>query len=109
MLCPVCKANNDRGPQCRRCRADLSLLFTLEEQRQALLDQAFGCLREGTGISLISLVDQIEQIRFDEECLRLRALGYLLQRQYSLAWQTYQCLPHSRSSQRNNYEPCLTS
>lgn len=34
MRCPVCRAENDRGPNCRRCRADLSLLFALEKQRR---------------------------------------------------------------------------
>ena len=27
MRCPVCRADNTEGPQCRRCRADLSPLF----------------------------------------------------------------------------------
>ena len=32
MICPCCKANNDSGPACRRCKADLSLLFAFEKQ-----------------------------------------------------------------------------
>ena len=34
MICPVCRATNDQGPQCRRCKADLGLLFRLEAQRK---------------------------------------------------------------------------
>ena len=33
MQCPVCKADNAQGPLCRRCKADLSLLFRLEARR----------------------------------------------------------------------------
>ena len=40
MHCPVCKADNSQGPQCRRCKADLSLLFALEEQRRRTLAEA---------------------------------------------------------------------
>lgn len=35
--CPCCKAANDAGPACRRCKADLSLLFQLEADRAALM------------------------------------------------------------------------
>src|SRR5262249_46077673 len=31
--CPCCKASNDVGPNCRRCKADLSLLFAVEARR----------------------------------------------------------------------------
>ena len=34
MNCPVCRATNDQGAQCRRCKADLGLLFRLEAQRK---------------------------------------------------------------------------
>ncbi len=40
MVCPVCKAENAAGPACRRCKADLSLLFQLEEQRERTLAAA---------------------------------------------------------------------
>ena len=33
MRCPVCKAENEMTPQCRRCKADLSLLLALERGR----------------------------------------------------------------------------
>ena len=33
LRCPVCKAENAQGPNCRRCKADLSLLFALEDRR----------------------------------------------------------------------------
>ncbi len=36
MECPVCRAENPVGPDCRRCKADLSLLFQVEVQGQLL-------------------------------------------------------------------------
>jgi predicted ATPase len=30
LACPCCKAANDVGPNCRRCKADLSLAFAFE-------------------------------------------------------------------------------
>ena len=35
--CPVCRARVEPGPQCRRCKADLSLLVSLEDQRRRAL------------------------------------------------------------------------
>ena len=47
MQCPICKARNDAGPQCRRCRADLSPLFELEKCRSRLLADAYLAMRSG--------------------------------------------------------------
>jgi hypothetical protein len=47
MRCPVCKADNAQGPQCRRCKADLTVLFDLEAARRARLDAARGHLGLG--------------------------------------------------------------
>ena len=47
MRCPVCRAENDQGPQCRRCRADLGLLFGLEKRRRQALDAARRCVAQG--------------------------------------------------------------
>lgn len=33
--CPLCKAENTNPPTCRRCKADLGLLFTWQRQQQA--------------------------------------------------------------------------
>ena len=38
--CPCCKASNDTGPSCRRCKADLSLLLAIEAERSELLEAA---------------------------------------------------------------------
>lgn len=33
IVCPCCRAGNDAGPACRRCKADLSLLFEARTRR----------------------------------------------------------------------------
>ena len=44
LRCPVCKADNSAGRACRRCKADLSLLFALEEERSWQIAEAGRCL-----------------------------------------------------------------
>ena len=40
LRCPVCRATDNRGSPCRRCKADLSLLVRLEEERDRQLQSA---------------------------------------------------------------------
>ena len=47
MRCPVCRAEVEQGPNCRRCRADLAMLFTLEEQRARALAAAYWYAAQG--------------------------------------------------------------
>src|SRR5438067_2393061 len=89
MHCPVCKAANDRGPQCRRCRADLSLLFTLEEDRDRLLRMAAGHAAAGRWSEPASLGGQAQELRRGEDSKRLLALAALLQRDFPAAWGSY--------------------
>ena len=69
MRCPACRAENDEGPQCRRCRADLSLLFALEEQRRAALTLAYRCLTEGQCSRALAIAEGVDTLRRDEESL----------------------------------------
>ena len=43
--CPLCKADNLEGPACRRCKADLSMLFRLEERRAWTMGERDGVWR----------------------------------------------------------------
>lgn len=47
ITCPCCRAANASGPQCRRCKADLGLLFALEEQNEDSKTQAVEALLQG--------------------------------------------------------------
>ncbi len=91
MQCPVCKAENSQGPHCRRCRADLALLFSLEEERTRLLARVKGYVRQNQGQKLKALVDRLD-LGHDQQALRWRALSHLLNRNFPLAWQIYRQL-----------------
>jgi hypothetical protein len=89
MRCPICRADNDQGPQCRRCRADLSLLWTLEAQRERALAAAYQALAAGQAGNLLGNSKHADALRRDEESARLVVLGHLLRRDFPAAWQTY--------------------
>jgi hypothetical protein len=92
MRCPVCRADNVAGPQCRRCRADLSLLFEVEDQRRRVLAQAAAAVQQGDGGRVSRLAEEAQSLRRDAESARLLAIGRLLQGDLAGAWQTYQAL-----------------
>ena len=89
MRCPVCRADVGPGPACRRCRADLSLLFSLEDHRQEALQKAHRALSRGQGASLLDCAQQVHILRRDEESGRLLILGYLLCGDFAEAWRLY--------------------
>jgi hypothetical protein len=89
MQCPVCRAANDQGPTCRRCRADLSLLFDLDEQRHRLLAAARQALVRGQAGAALALAVRASGLRRDEEGRRLMAVCQLLQRHFAQALQAY--------------------
>jgi hypothetical protein len=88
MRCPVCRAENTSGPQCRRCRADLALLFALEDQRAHLLAAARTALTRADGREVVRLAAAAQDLRDGDDVRRLRALGHLLQRDFAAAWQS---------------------
>ena len=90
MRCPVCKADNLQGPQCRRCKADLSLLFALEEQRQRTLAEARRYLRSGEWQAAAEHAATADWLRSDEDSRQLEAVTRLLGRDFAGAWQCYQ-------------------
>jgi len=99
MRCPVCKAENSQGPQCRRCKADLSLLFALEGQRIQTLAEARDCLRRGQWQAAIEHAETANRLRGDDESRRLLAMTHLLGRDFALAWQCYRDSHAARQSE----------
>ncbi len=85
MRCPVCRAENEEGPNCRRCRVDLSLLFTLEEQRQYVLHEARHALLAGQTERARALAEGADTLRHDEDTQRLLAVTSLVQRDFASA------------------------
>ncbi len=90
MRCPVCRAEVEQGPNCRRCRADLSLLFSLEEQRQQAIATAYQYLQEGRLAAARAIAEGACALRNDAESSRLLAVVALLQRNFRTAWKSYQ-------------------
>jgi hypothetical protein len=89
MRCPVCKAENVQGPQCRRCKADLGLLFALEGRRRQELEAARRCLAAGRWPHAVRHAAQAHWMQHDEESRRLLAVAHLLNRDFAAAWQAY--------------------
>lgn len=71
MQCPVCRAENAAGPACRRCRADLSLLFDLERQRGRALDAAKRLLLAGDFVNARLQAREAHAMRPDKESRRV--------------------------------------
>src|SRR5437868_2616949 len=90
MRCPACRAQNDTGPQCRRCRADLSLLFTLEAQREQFLARAYQSAARGRWQQAFAIGASVDTLRRDVDSQRLLALSSLMCGDFHGAWQYYQ-------------------
>jgi hypothetical protein len=86
MRCPVCKADNNQGPNCRRCKADLSLLFALEVSRRHTLNEARRRFLEGQWTACARLATEANCMQSDDESQMLLALAYLFNGQFAVTW-----------------------
>jgi hypothetical protein len=89
ITCPVCRARVESGPQCRRCKADLSLLFALEARREAVLAAARRSLAEGHPDEALAQAQEAEQLRHGDDARRLTAVSHLLRHDFAAAWCWY--------------------
>jgi hypothetical protein len=87
--CPVCRADNRDGPACRRCRADLALLFALENQRERALARARRHAQAGEAERVLREARRAHRLRRGEDSRRLLALGCLLEKEFASAWRWY--------------------
>jgi hypothetical protein len=95
LTCPVCRAINDQGPNCRRCKADLSLLFTIEAQRAACVALARAALAQGRlDFSLVQM-RRAGELRWGPDLARLGAVLALMRRDFATALGEYR---HARNS-----------
>lgn len=90
--CPLCKADNLEGPACRHCKADLSMLFRLEERRAWTMGEARRRLAAGRTAEANAWAQLADWLRSDAESLRLLALTRLLLQDYRGAWRCRQAL-----------------
>ena len=89
MRCPVCRAEVTQGPQCRRCRADLSLLWELDDQRRRALAEAYRAAAAGHWARTLAIAGGVDALRSDAEARRLLAVCRLLRRDFAGAWEEY--------------------
>jgi hypothetical protein len=82
LACPVCRADNSEPGNCRRCRADLSLLWSVAAERRRLLDVCRQAACAGDGEEVIRQAGRAHALRRGEDTHRYLALGHLLQEHY---------------------------
>jgi hypothetical protein len=87
--CPCCRASNDAGPACRRCKADLSLLFSVASQRDSLVADARRHARAGRFADALRALDSAAGLRAGPDLARLRAAVLLLSRDFPAAVACY--------------------
>ena len=89
MRCPVCRADNADDATCRRCKADLSPLVTLEQARRQALTQAANAAALADGARTLQHAEAAHRLRADAESWRWLAVGGLLVRDFALALACY--------------------
>jgi hypothetical protein len=89
LRCPVCRARVEQGPQCRRCRADLALLLSLEAQRARALEAARRRAARGQWPEALAVADGVRTLRRGADAYRLLAVGHLIRRDFARAWGHY--------------------
>src|SRR4051794_16958772 len=92
LRCPVCKADNAQGPSCRRCKADLSTLFALDEYRNYVLAAGRWHLSRGEHVRAAERFLVAQRQRNGPDVLRDLAVTALLHRDFSSAWRFWQQL-----------------
>lgn len=87
--CPCCKASNETGPACRRCKADLALLFAADADAAALLAAARAALAAGRVAEAEDLAGRSAAVRRTPDALRVRAAARLLAGRFADALAAY--------------------
>jgi hypothetical protein len=83
--CPVCRADNDAGPACRRCKADLAPLVELEERRRLALEQTAQAAVSGDAAGVLRHARQGQLLRAGADIERWLAIGHILQGDFAQA------------------------
>jgi len=83
--CPCCKASNESGPACRRCKADLSLLFAVDAERTERMHDARRMLGEARYDDALQSLEEAVKLRRGGDLSRLKAVAFLLKRDFRAA------------------------
>ncbi|HET6573485.1 MAG TPA: hypothetical protein VFG68_07780 [Fimbriiglobus sp.] len=89
ILCPCCRASNDTGLACRRCKADLSLLFAVADRRGFLVSEARNLAAQGKYAESLRSLGEAAALRAGDDVRRLSAAVRLLAGQYAAALAAY--------------------
>src|SRR4051812_24819473 len=98
--CPCCRASNDTGPTCRRCKADLSLLFPLEAERTSVAAAAGALAAESRYSESLAAIERAAQLRRGDDVSRVRATVLLLARDFAGALAAYHELANHAGERR---------
>jgi hypothetical protein len=89
LTCPVCRAANDTGPACRRCRADLTLCFAVERQREHALAAARHAAAAGRWDDALRHAGRARELRRGPDAERLLAALALGAGRFADAWRHF--------------------
>lgn len=89
LSCPLCRAANEHGPACRRCKADLSLLFTIEKQRADCISSAKSAIAQGRLDEAFQQMQRASDLRRGPDLAPLKATLALLGRDFATALTEY--------------------
>jgi hypothetical protein len=89
ITCPCCRAANETGPACRRCKADLSLLFAVADRRGFLVSEAREFAARGKFAEAVRSLEEAAALRAGDDVRRLTAAVRLLAGQYAAALAAY--------------------
>lgn len=99
MKCPVCRAENNEGPECRRCKADLSLMIGLDRQRSNLLHEARRQAQTGDWLAALQNAAAADALHRDTDSARLLAACRLKLGDFDGGLQEFHALRESSSNQ----------
>jgi hypothetical protein len=89
LTCPVCRAANDAGATCRRCRADLALVAAVENQREHALAAARRAAAAGHWDGARQFARRARELRRGPDVERLLAALALATGDRAAAWGHY--------------------
>jgi hypothetical protein len=87
--CPVCRAANDAGPTCRRCRADLSFVVAVEARRTHALAAARAAAGAGRWDEARARARRARELRRGPDVEQLLAALALAAGDRAAAWTHY--------------------
>jgi hypothetical protein len=97
ITCPCCRAANDVGPACRRCKADLALLFAVADRRGYLVSEARKLAAGGKYAESLRSLEEAAALRAGDDVRRLTAAVRLLDGQYATALAAYDGLTNQET------------